>query len=61
MRKRDDDPEAGGAGVPWARGAIVSLWVIAFALLGGALAARWNALMTSLAGAPSAHGGGAER
>jgi len=61
MRRRDDDPEAGGAAVPWARGALVSLWLIGFALLGGALAVRWDALMTSLADAPSAHEGGAER
>jgi hypothetical protein len=61
MRRRDDDPEAGASPVvPWARGALVSLWVIAFALLGGALAVRWDALMTSLADAPSAQGG-AER
>ena len=59
MRRRDD-PEPGGAGVPWARGALVSLWLIGFVLLGGALAVRWDALMTSLADAPSAQAG-AER
>jgi hypothetical protein len=61
MRRRDDDPEAGRVAVPWARGAIVSLWLIAFALLGGALAVRWDSLMTSLAGVPPAQGGGAAR
>jgi len=58
---RDENPDVGGGAWPWTRGAIVSLWVIGFALVGGALAVRWDALMTSLAGAPSAHGGGAER
>ena len=62
VRKRDDNnPDAGRAGLPWTRGALVSLWVIAFALLGGALAVRWDALVTSLAGAPQAHGRGVER
>jgi hypothetical protein len=61
MRRRDENPDAGGAAPPWTRRALVSLWVIAFALLGGGLAVRWDALMTSLAGAPSANGGGAER
>jgi hypothetical protein len=61
MRMRDENPDAGAGALPWTRGAIVSLWVIGFALVGGALAVRWDALMTSLAGAPSAHGEGAER
>ena len=58
---RDENPDAGGGALPWTRGAIVSLWVIGFALVGGALAVRWDALMTRLADAPSAHEGGAER
>jgi len=61
VRRRGENPEAGRAGPSWTRSALVSLWVIGFTLLGGALAVRWDALMTSLADAPSAHGGGAER
>jgi len=61
VRRRDENKDAGGAAPPWTRRALVSLWVIAFALTGGALAARWDALMTSLAAAPEANGGGAER
>ncbi len=61
MRAREGNPEPGGGAAPWTRGALVSLWVIAFALLGGALAVRWDGLMASLAGAPSAHEGGARR
>ena len=46
----------------WARGALVSLWVIAFVLLAEPSRLRWDALMTSLADAPSAPWvGGAER
>ena len=61
VRQRDDSKDAGPAALPWRRRALVSLWVIAFALLGGALAVRWDALVTSLAGAPPAHGRGVER
>ena len=61
MRRKDDSPETGRDGAPWTRGALVSLWLIAFTLLGGALAVRWDALMTSLAGAPPANGEGAQR
>jgi hypothetical protein len=61
MRKRDENPEAGGAASPWTRSALVSLWLLAFALAGGALAVRWDALMTSLAGAPHAERAGAAR
>jgi hypothetical protein len=61
MRSTDESPDADRAAPPWTRRALVSLWVIAFALLGGALAVRWDALVTSLAGAPQANGGGAER
>ena len=45
MRRRDENPEPGRAALPWTRRALVSLWVIAFALLGGALAVRWDALV----------------
>ncbi len=61
MRKRDENPEAARAALPWTRGALVSLWVLAFALTGAALAVRWDALVTSLAGAPQAQGRGVER
>jgi hypothetical protein len=54
MRRKSQNPEPGRAALPWTRGALVSLWVIAFALLGGALAVRWDALVTNLAGVPSA-------
>jgi len=37
----------------WPRRALVSLWVLAFVLAGGALAARWDALMARLAGPPA--------
>jgi hypothetical protein len=57
MRRRDEHPPASGAGAPWTRSALVSLWLIAFALMGGALAVRWDALMASLAGAPQAQRG----
>jgi len=61
MRGRDEGPEPGGRAVPWTRGAIVSLWLITFALAAGTLAVRWDALMASLAGPPSVHGGAAQR
>ena len=61
MRRKNENPEPGRASLPWTRGALVSLWVMAFARLGGALAVRWDALVTNLAGAPSAQGRGAER
>lgn len=61
MRRAAENPEAGNAAVPWTRGAVVSLWLIAGALLAGTLAVRWDAFMTRLAGAPSAQGGGTQR
>jgi hypothetical protein len=57
MRRRDENPPASGAGAPWTRGALVSLWLVVFALVGGALAVRWDALMASLAGAPQTERG----
>jgi hypothetical protein len=39
----------------------VSLWLVVFALVGGALAVRWDALMGSLAGAPEAQQGAIRR
>jgi hypothetical protein len=59
--RRDENPDPGRAGLPWMRRALVSLRVIAFAILGGALAVRWDALVAGLAGAPPAHARGVER
>jgi hypothetical protein len=59
--------EAGGsartrpAGAVWPRRALISLWLLAFVLAGGALAARWDALMARLAGPPAVAAGGALR
>jgi hypothetical protein len=51
------DEGATPAWAPWTRRAFVSLWLIAFALAGGALAVRWDSLISELAGAPrAAHG-----
>jgi hypothetical protein len=44
------------AGAVWPRRALVSLWLLAFALAGGALAARWDVVMARLAGPPAAGG-----
>jgi len=57
MRRGDDNPAASGTATPWTRGALVSLWLVAFALVGGALAVRWDALMASLVGAPETQQG----
>jgi hypothetical protein len=59
MRRGDDNPAGGAA--PWPRRALVSLWLVALVLLGGALAARWDALISDLAAAPQAERGGLER
>ena len=61
MRRADDNSSASGTAVPWTRGALVSLWLVVFALVGGALAVRWDALMGSLAGAPEAQQGDIRR
>jgi len=61
MPRKNDSPEPGGGASPWTRGALVSLWLISVALLAGTLAVRWDALMTNLAGAPSASREGVER
>lgn len=45
----------------WPRRALVSLWVLAFVLAGGALAARWDALIARLAGPPAVGVEGARR
>jgi hypothetical protein len=44
------------AGSVWPRRALVSLWLLAFVLVGGALAARWDAVMARLAGPPATGG-----
>ena len=44
------------AGAVWPRRALVSLWILAFALAGGALAARWDVVMARLARPPAAGG-----
>lgn len=45
----------------WPRRALVTLWVLAFVIAGGGLAARWDALMARLGGPPAAAAGGALR
>jgi hypothetical protein len=37
----------------WPRRAVVGLWLLAFVVGGGALAARWDVLMTQLARPPA--------
>jgi hypothetical protein len=61
MRGEGDSARARRAGAVWPRRALVSLWVLAFALAGGAVAASWDALMARLAGPPAAATGGALR
>ena len=61
MRRADDNPTASGTAVPWTRGALVSLWLVVFALVGGVLAVRWDALIGNLAGAPQAQQGAVRR
>ena len=61
MRGAGESARARPAGAVWPRRALVSLWVLAFVLAGGALAARWDALMARLAGPPAVAAGGALR
>jgi hypothetical protein len=61
MRRADDNPTASGTAVPWTRGALVSLWLVVFALVGGVLAVRWDALIGNLAGAHQAQQGAVRR
>jgi hypothetical protein len=61
MRGEADGTRARPAGPVWPRRALVSLWVLAFVLAGGALAASWDALMARLAGPPAAAARGALR
>ena len=59
--RRADDNSAARTAVPWTRGALVSLWLVVFALVGGVLAVRWDALIGNLAGAPQAQQGAVRR
>ena len=61
MREKVDSARARPTGAVWPRRALVSLWVLAFVLAGGALAASWDALMARLAGPPASAAGGALR
>ena len=61
MRRGDENPPSAGAAGPWTRGALVSLWLVAFAVVGGALAVRWDPLIAGLAAAPPARQGALQR
>jgi type VI protein secretion system component VasF len=61
MKAQDESERVRPAGAVWPRRALVSLWVLAFVLVGGVLAARWDALMARLAGPPAAATEGARR
>ena len=56
MRGRGESARVRQAGPVWPRRALVSLWLLAFVLVGGALAARWDAVMARLAGPPATGG-----
>ena len=56
MRGEGESARERPAGAAWPRRALVSLWLIVFALAGGALAARWDVVMARLAGPPAAGG-----
>jgi hypothetical protein len=57
-----DSARARPAGTVWPRRVLVTLWLLAFVLAGGAVAASWDALMARLGGPPvSAAGGGGLR
>ena len=47
------------ASAVWPRRAVVGLWVLAFVVAGGTLAARWDGLMERLARPPVGEAGGA--
>jgi hypothetical protein len=61
MGEAGDAVRARPAGAVWPRRVLVSFCVLAFVLAGGALAARWDALMARLAGPPAVAVGGALR
>jgi hypothetical protein len=54
MRAESHGAGARPAGASWLRRALVGLWVLAFVVGGGALAARWDALMARLCRLPVA-------
>jgi type VI protein secretion system component VasF len=56
MRGKRESTRVRRAGSVWPRRALVSLWLLAFVLVGGALAARWDAVMARLAGPPATGG-----
>jgi hypothetical protein len=58
MRREAEGARAHSPGTAWPRRALVGLFVLAFALVGGVLAARWDALMERLARPPAAGAGG---
>jgi hypothetical protein len=61
MRGEGDNARVRPAAIVWPRRVLVSLWLLAFVLAGGALAASWDALMVRLAGPPASAAGGALR
>jgi len=61
MREEADSTRVRPVGAVWPRRALASLWLLAFVLAGGALAASWDALMARLAGPPASAAGGALR
>jgi hypothetical protein len=61
MREEADSARARPSGAVWPRRALATLWLLAFVLAGGALAASWDALMARLAGPPASAPGGALR
>ncbi|HSD30023.1 MAG TPA: hypothetical protein VLL75_22175 [Vicinamibacteria bacterium] len=61
MRGEGDNARARPAGTVWPRRVLASLWLLAFVLAGGALAASWDGLMARLAGPPASAAGGALR
>ena len=56
MRGQGESARERHAAAVWPRRALVSLFVLAYVLVGGALAARWDVVMARLAGPPAAEG-----
>jgi hypothetical protein len=54
MKQPGETAQHAPATAVWPRRVLVGLWVLAFALAGGALATRWDALMARLARPPVA-------
>jgi len=54
MRVEGGRAQVRPVGARWPRRALVGLWVLAFVIAGGALAARWDALMAQLSRPPAA-------